>query len=117
MTERNRAPGASDPARATARDGAKLLREIEKIEDWNAERRLKARGLPESWNELAWKLPAEPAKTRVTLSLDGAVLDWFEALGPDSPGRINAVLRLYMLGVLSREIEAPDHFDWRGAPS
>ncbi|TPE52940.1 BrnA antitoxin family protein [Amaricoccus solimangrovi] len=113
MTERGRARRAKG---APEKPDAEIRRDIEALEIWNAERRLKERGLPGAWNALGWDLPAGPAKTRMTLALDPEVLGWFEALGPDFAARINAVLRIYMLGVQSREIDVPEHFDWRGAP-
>lgn len=95
---------------------SEIRRDLDTMETWNAERRLKDRGLPEGWDALAWDLPAEPAKTKMTLRLDREVIDWYAALGPDHGARIKAVLRLYMLGIQSREIELPEQFDWRGVP-
>ncbi|PZQ50348.1 MAG: hypothetical protein DI556_07255 [Rhodovulum sulfidophilum] len=92
----------SEAARA-----ADLLSGILALERWNVARGLKDRGMPEGWDELAWTLPARPAKTRVALALDADVAAWFEAFGPDRGERLNAVLRIYMLGMLSREIDAP----------
>ncbi|MFQ8430544.1 BrnA antitoxin family protein [Amaricoccus sp. W119] len=123
MAERKRAergkgvrPRKSEVLPAEVLPVAEIRRDLDTMETWNAERRLKERGLPEGWDALAWDLPAEPAKTKMTLRLDREVIDWYAALGPDHGARINAVLRLYMLGVQSREIESPEQFDWRGTP-
>lgn len=118
MAERKRAERGKG-ARAETSEGlpaAAIRRDLDTMENWYAERQLKDRGLPEGWDALAWDLPAEPAKTKMTLSLERDVIDWYAALGPDHAARINAVLRLYMLGVQSREIESPEQYDWRGAP-
>lgn len=119
MTERNRAKRARSARSASADPSPDALAEagarLEALERWNAERALKARGLPEAWDALAWAHPAEPAKLPMTLTLAPEVLAWYEALGPDYADRINAVLRLYMLGVQAREIATPEQFDWRGA--
>lgn len=118
MAERKRAE-RGEGARARKSEGSPLAqigRDLDTMETWNAARGLKDRGLPEAWGALAWELPAEPARITMTLRLDRDVIDWYAALGPDHAARINAVLRLYMLGVQSREIESPEHYDWRGAP-
>ena len=117
MAERHRARArVKADSEGRGFDRAKFLSKIEKGEIWNAERALKARGLPEAWDDLAWALPAEPAKVRVKLKLQTEVADWYEGFGIACADQINAVLRLYMLGILSREIDTPEHFDWRGVP-
>jgi uncharacterized protein (DUF4415 family) len=93
--------GAPPPA------GADLLRDLAALEAWNAARLLKERGMPEGWGDLARRLPARPARVRLSLALDPDVADWFQALCPDPAAGINAALRIYMLGVVSREIDAP----------
>lgn len=120
MTERNRARRAKSAPAAPRKPSAELIAaardRLEAMERWNAERAMKARGLPEAWDRLAWIYPAEPPKVGMTLALAPEVLHWYQALGPDFARRINAVLRLYMLGVQAREIATPEQFDWRGAP-
>lgn len=102
MTSRKHARKAAPPPAA-----ADLLRDIAALEAWNAARRLKERGMPEGWGDLARRLPARPARARVAIPLDTDVAEWFEALDPDFPVALNAALRIYMLGVMSREIDAP----------
>ena len=92
-----KAPGPSAPD---------LLRDLAALEAWNAARRLKERGMPEGWGDLARRLPARPARLRLTLALEADVADWVLALGPDPSAAVNAVLRIYMLGVASGEIDA-----------
>jgi uncharacterized protein (DUF4415 family) len=105
MAGRKRAKKVETAPAATVAD---LAREVAALEAWNAARRLRERGLPEGWDTLAWKLPARPARTPLTVTLDADLLAWFQALDPAAPlERLNAVLRIYMLGVQSREIDAP----------
>ena len=89
------APAASD-----------LLRDLVALEAWNAARRLKERGMPGGWGDLARRLPARPPRVRLALALEADVAGWFLALGPDPSAAVNAVLRIYMLGVASGEIDA-----------
>lgn len=102
MTCRKHAKRSAPPP-----DAADLLRDLAALEAWNAARRLKERGMPEGWGDLARRLPARPARMRVSIPLDADVADWFEALDPVSSEALNAALRIYVLGVLSREIDAP----------
>src|SRR5690606_28268387 len=48
--------------------------------------------------------PVRPRKKKVTLGLDEDVARWFQRLGAGYHGRINAVLRTYMLALISKEV-------------
>ena len=45
-----------------------------------------------------------PRRKKVTVALDEDVARWFHRLGTGYHGRINAVLRTYMLAVLSKTV-------------
>ena len=45
-----------------------------------------------------------PRNKKVTVALDADVAKWFSGLGEGYHGRINAVLRTYMLALISKEM-------------
>ena len=45
-----------------------------------------------------------PRKKKLTVTLDADVVRWFHGLGAGYHGRINAVLRTYMLALISKEV-------------
>jgi len=59
--------------------------------------------LPVGWHHLETET-IDPKKTRVTLRLDADMVRWFRKLGPRYQTRINKVLRMYYLGIISGEI-------------
>lgn len=61
--------------------------------------------LPKDWSGLEWDAPVDRHKTRVTLRLDSDMLRWFRKLGPGYGPRINRVLRIYWMGLLSGHIQ------------
>lgn len=82
----------------------KMMIELEKMEaDW---RDMKLRDLliPGAWYSLETTAPVRPRKKKVTVALDEDVARWFRALGLGYHGRINAVLKTYMLALLSKEV-------------
>jgi uncharacterized protein (DUF4415 family) len=56
------------------------------------------------WHSVARDAPVTPPKTKLSLSLDEDMVAWFRSLGRGYQPRMNAVLRAYMLGVISKEI-------------
>lgn len=103
-------------SKAEERSYAELLRETSDLEMWNHDRKLKARMLPEGWRELEKTAPVKPRKVRVTTGLDADVARWYRGLGAGYQARMNAVLRVYMLAMISKEIESRKDKDWKGDP-
>lgn len=60
--------------------------------------------IPWDWRDLEKTAPVRPRKKKVTVALDADVLRWFHGLGAGYHGRINAVLRTYMLALISKEV-------------
>lgn len=58
--------------------------------------------------------PVEPRKERVTILLDAEMPKWYRGLGHGYQRRINAVLRAYMNGVISKAIERKGDRDAKG---
>ncbi|MFO1207597.1 MAG: BrnA antitoxin family protein [Amaricoccus sp.] len=75
--------------------------------------RLKLRLLPDGWHSFE-RVPVRPRKTKVTAALDADMVDWFRLTGEGWHGRINHVLRVFMLSVQSKEILTDRDYDWRG---
>jgi hypothetical protein len=69
-------------------------------------RDIKLRGalIPAEWHGLEKTAPVRPRKKKVTVALDADVARWFHGLGAGYHGRINAVLRTYMLALISKEV-------------
>ena len=64
--------------------------------------------LPEGWANVELD-PQDPAKTRVTLSLDTEMVKFFRKLGPGYQKRINLILRVYYDALMAGKIRAnPD---------
>ena len=70
--------------------------------------------VPRGWHRLDRKTPAQPRKARTTIRLDADVLGWFRKLGRGHQNRMNAVLRAYMNGVISKAIEERGQEDAKG---
>lgn len=109
MTDRKR-------TKSEERTYAELVGELQELDLWHQQNQLKLRHIPEGWYALEQAVPCTPRKTKITLSLDADLVRWFRSLGNGYSARINAVLRLYMLAVLAKEIERKGDRDWKGDP-
>ena len=70
--------------------------------------------MPFEWASIEDEVPVRQRKTRITASFDADVVKFFRAMGLGYQARMNAVLRAYMLGLLSREIRSRKNEDWKG---
>jgi hypothetical protein len=73
---------------------------------------LKLRLLPTGWHAFE-DVPVRPRRTRITAAFDADLVDWFRLTGEGWHGRINHVLRVFMLAVQSKEILTDRDYDWR----
>lgn len=69
--------------------------------------------LPPGWQEEASR-PRTREKRKITMRVDEDVLKWFKGLGPDYTGRMNRVMRYFMLNVVSGELNGEWERDWGG---
>lgn len=53
-------------------------------------------------------------RTKLTVAFDADLVDWFRLMGSGWHGRIERVLRVFMLSVQSGEIRPDRDYDWRG---
>lgn len=109
MTERKR-------TKRQERSYAELLAELHELEAWNNDRKLKERMIPDEWYHLDRNVPCRPRKTRITAAFDADMVRWYRGLGHGYQARMNAVLRAYMLAVVSKEIEQLGDRDYKGDP-
>ena len=76
--------------------------------------RLKLENMPLEWESTEDRAPTRPHKVRINASYDEDVARFFRSLGAGYQARMNAVLRAYMFGVLSREVRMRRNLDWKG---
>ena len=95
-----------DRLRTIAQEKAHLamMRELENLEvdvrDWKLRQAL----IPAAWHAIERTVPVRPRRKKVTVALDADVAKWFQGLGEGYHRRINAVLRTFMLALISKEI-------------
>jgi uncharacterized protein (DUF4415 family) len=95
-----------DRLRTIAQEQAHLemMIELEKqSQDWR-DLKLRMSLIPPDWGRLETTAPVRPRKKKVTVALDEDVARWFRRLGTGYHGRINGVLRSYMLALVSKEV-------------
>ncbi|HUS55132.1 MAG TPA: BrnA antitoxin family protein [Thermohalobaculum sp.] len=106
MTDRKR-------SKSEERSFARLLEDLESQEA-DFERFKRTRSLiPAGWHSIEHRAEVKPKK-KLSLSLDADMLAWLRELGRGYQPRMNAILRAYMHGVISKEIEQKGDRDWRG---
>ena len=95
---------------------ADLLISLYEQEKWIADGRLKGRLIPKDWETLERDVPVRRKRTKVTAAFDADLVKWFRGMGLGYQARMNAVLRTYMLAIVSKEIEKHGRRDWKGDP-
>ena len=68
--------------------------------------------IPEDWRAVTQAAP-EPPRARLSLRLDEDVLKFFRLMGVNYQGRINQVLRAFMLARLARVLPGPEDVVYR----
>jgi uncharacterized protein (DUF4415 family) len=95
-----------DRLRTIAQEQAhlKMMMALDDLEADLRDARLRKALIPADWGKLETTAPTRPRKKKVTVALDADVARWFHGLGTGYHGRINAVLRTYMLALISKEV-------------
>jgi uncharacterized protein (DUF4415 family) len=88
-------------SRAKAR--TELLHEMDSLRDQIRKRWLRE-CLPKDWHGMETWHPMGRHKTRVTLRLDSDMVKWFRNTGPGYQKRVNMILRVYWIALMSGEI-------------
>lgn len=112
MVERKR-------TRAEERAYAELHELTEKLEAIRQEQfvrfeRMKLANLPVQWAYIEEEVPVRRRKTRIHAAFDADLVRFFREMGLGYQARMNAVLRAWMLMMVSREFGSKWHRDWRG---
>ncbi|MGR3758810.1 BrnA antitoxin family protein [Roseobacteraceae bacterium NS-SX3] len=85
--------------------GTEMLLELEQHQE-ELRREWLDKSLPTDWHGMDSWQRLDRDKTRVTLRLDTDMVRWFRKLGPGYGRRINAILRIYWMALLSGHIQA-----------
>jgi hypothetical protein len=88
-------------------------RKLLDIDIFVTQTRLKLQLMADGWRSFE-DVPVRPRKTKLTVGLDADMVDWFRLMGEGWHGRMEAVLRAFMLAVQSKEIHTERDYDWRG---
>lgn len=112
MTERKR-------SKAEERAYAALQPALRELHDLQMEMRvdyleLQLKTMPKAWRWIEGEVPVRPKKVRIHGSYDADVAKFFRSMGQGYQARMNAVLRAYMLAILSRELPSKKNEDWMG---
>ena len=72
--------------------------------------------IPAEWYRIERDVPVRKRKTKLTAAFDADLVKWFRGMGLGYQARMNAVLRTFMLAMISKEIPSEKDFDWKGDP-
>ncbi len=90
--------------RAEARAHNAMMIELDRLEQDMRDARLRRALIPDDWHRMEETAPVRQRRKKVTVALDEDVARWFHGLGEGYHRRINAVLRTYMLALVSKEV-------------
>lgn len=112
MAERKRSR-AEERAYAELQDTLHELNAI-RLEMTAAYERLKFDNMPVEWAGIEDTVPVRRKRVRITALYDEDVARFFRGMGQGYQARMNAVLRAYMLAIVSRALKSKRHEDWMG---
>lgn len=112
MTERKRTK-AEEHALAQLHDSLRDL-ELMRLDMVVQFGRLKFENVPPEWSVVEDAVRVRRKKVRINAAYDEDVAKFFRAMGHGYQARMNAVLRCYVYGILSREISSRRNQDWLG---
>jgi len=92
----------------------RLMLQLDEMHRSLANARLKQALIPADWHRIEREVPVRPRKTKLTAAFDADLVKWFRGVGHGYQARMNAVLRSYMLAVISKEILTRGDRDWKG---
>lgn len=91
-----------------------MMMELEELDHWLRQAKLKQALIPSDWHRIERDVPVRKKKTLLTVRYDADLVKWFRAMGQGYQARMNAVLRAFMLAVVSKEILSRGDRDWKG---
>ena len=92
--------------RTTAQEKSYVERDRADRLERGSERHVQAEVIPAEWHRIEREMPVRPRRTKITAAFDADMVKWFRNLGHGYQARMNAVLRSFMLTVISKEIES-----------
>ena len=92
----------------------KLMLELGELELRLEHDRLKRALIPPDWRRIERDVPVRPRKTKLTAAFDADLVKWFRGMGHGYQAQMNAVLRTFMLAVISKEILSRGDRDSKG---
>lgn len=112
MAERKR-------SKAEERAYAELQETLQEIDALRREmvlgfERLKFENMPFEWAGVEAGVPVRRRKVRINGTYDEDVAKFFRTMGQGYQARMNAVLRAYMLAIVSRALPSKRNEDWMG---
>src|SRR5687768_6167875 len=91
-------------SKSEERHYADLDLQLHELETMFRHNRLKEAFIPADWHRIEHEVPVRRKKTRIMIWLDADMVKWFRGMGHGYQARIDAVLRTFMLAVISKEI-------------
>lgn len=109
MTERKR-------TKTEERSHIEMMIELNEMERWIKDHTTREKLIPPDWStaKMDTLAPVTPEKAKVTLRLGKRTVTFFRKMGTGWHERMNAVLRTYMLALISKHIEGEFDRDWKG---
>ena len=89
---------------AQERAHLEMMRELMILEVDVADWKLRQALIPVEWHAIERTVAVRPERTKVTVDLDADMVRWFRGMGQGYQRRLNAVLRTFMLALISKEI-------------
>jgi uncharacterized protein (DUF4415 family) len=93
-----------------------LMIELERKVAWIKDAKLRNDLIPAGWSEVEDKNPVRPRRVKLGVAFDADVVKWYRAMGQGYQARMNAVLRIFMLATITKEVRLRRDRDWIGGP-
>lgn len=93
-----------------------MMIELDRTRQDFEEMKLRHALIPAGWSRVEAEAPVRRRKTQLTVKFDDDLVRWFRAMGLGYQGRMNRVLRIFMLATISKEIRLRKDLDRYGEP-
>jgi uncharacterized protein (DUF4415 family) len=92
---------------------AAYVMQLQELEIMVRHQKLKDALVPRDWHTIEEDVPVQPPRTKLTVEFDADMVKWFRGMGTGYQARMNAVLRAFMLALISKEILSRGDKDWK----
>jgi uncharacterized protein (DUF4415 family) len=93
-----------------------MMIELDRTRRWLDQAKLRWSLIPDDWHEVEKRVPVRPKKSKITAAFDDDMLRWYRAMGHGYQGRMNAILRTFMLATIAKEVRLRKDRNWMGGP-